>query len=246
MYKLKHNIIKISNTRLLQNSNLKQKVKKMTIQKFGKTLFIYSCALIAVACSKNEQPATATNAILSPAFEVAFSTITNIPDSTVGGNPSTLTQGVVTTAVNVAKQGIVKDGTKVTLDLELSHTFCGDVVVELIAPSGESIALIKRLKSSVGDSSANFVQGNIFSFNGMNTNSINTEILSDSSPVLGGNYKPTFGLNPTPQSIVQKDLTQFFKDKNCNGDWSLRVSDWNGDDSGKIYSWKLKFAEGAL
>lgn len=141
------------------------------------TIAVILISLFTFSCSKDEQPFTSPIVLPSAAFEASFSTITNIPDAIVDGNPATLTQGVVTTTLNIPNQGIVKDGTKVTLDLELAHTFCGDIVVELIAPSGESISLIKRLKSSSGDSSANFVQGNIYSFNGMNTNSINTEIL---------------------------------------------------------------------
>jgi subtilisin-like proprotein convertase family protein len=186
----------------------------------------------------------------SNAQTYSFSTPTPIPDGLAGpvtGCGSAGTPGSVTTIINVPLSTVITDPTKVTINLDLSHTWLGDVVAQLSTPSGASCALIKRLEASTdtscGDGS-DFATGNIFSFNAANTALINVAIGGNNAVIAGGNFAPTDSPSTYPAAITKCNLTTLLNGTNVNGDWSLTLYDHGQGDTGSLNSWQLVFATG--
>lgn len=203
----------------------------------------------AIACSKNEDSSpTPTPAALSVAFEGINTTVTAIPDAAALPVGST---NVVEIPITIDKEGVIIDGSKITIELDLTHTFAGDVAVRIIAPTGESFGLIKRIGStsqsldgSLG-SNNNFKAGNKLVFNSTFVNSFPfTSITTFDIPA--GNYKPTFGVNTIPTIVVEVPLAAFFANKNIKGIWKLKAYDCGYGDTGSVNEWKIKFDTGAL
>jgi subtilisin-like proprotein convertase family protein len=101
----------------------------------------------------------------------------------------------------------------VSVKLNLTHTYDGDLEVSLIAPSGNTIMLSNRR----GGSGNNFI-------NTVFTMSAST-LISAGSPPFTGNYKPD-GNFPS--------LTG-----NANGNWYLKVRDLANTDTGRIQNWNI-------
>jgi|GEM_PF-3975222 len=144
----------------------------------------------------------------------------------------------------------IKDPSKVTVVVNLEHTFCGDLTVELVAPDGTATALIKRLRViSVNGygSAANFIAANALSFNSENEALIAYEGLVTTDVIPAGDYAPTGAAQDiTPQSVVVQPLDEFLANKNVNGQWNIRVQDFGNADIGSLIGWRLEFAAGAL
>ena len=206
----------------------------------------------AIACSKNEDSSpTPTPAALSVAFEGINTTVTAIPDAAALPVGST---NVVEIPITIDKEGVIADGNKITIELDLKHTWAGDIAIEVITPSGESCGLIKRIGSTdqqVANNNASFGSNNKFKtgnklvFNNVFLNSIPLPSLSYTD-ILGGNYKPTFGLNLIPTNVIEVPLATFFANKNIKGIWKLKAYDCGYGDTGSVNEWKIKFDTGAL
>ena len=150
--------------------------------------------------------------------------------------------GSVENSVTVNDEGTIGDGSKVTVRLDLQHTYASDLVVQLIAPSGESCTLLKRPLSGTANASSNFVAGNIISFNALATEAFFA--VGDVVPT--GTYLPTGGTTTNPESVTITDLGPFFTGKSIKGSWKLKVGDYASEDAGKVNNWKLEFDTGAL
>ena len=210
----------------------------------------------AIACSKNEDtPAPApTPAPLSVAFEGINTTVTAIPDATAvpvdapAGTPPT--PNPIEIPITIDKEGVIADGSKISIELDLNHTWAGDLAVQVITPTGETFGLIKRIGSLVqygtsgwGGSSTDFKAGNKLVFNSVFVTLIPT---NDSSDIPAGNYKPTFGINIIPANVVEVPMATFFANKNIKGIWKIKVYDCGNEDTGAVLGWKIKFDTGAL
>ncbi|WP_299227693.1 proprotein convertase P-domain-containing protein, partial [uncultured Psychroserpens sp.] len=157
----------------------------------------------------------------------------NLPDGDSAGINSTVSiAGIPTSA---------------TLDIEvevaMTHTYVGDLEIELIAPDGESIILLTRpgTGGGFGDSSNASMSGAItFS----DTASVNAEDMGDtlnSSETIcldDGicDYLPNSG---PPTSFAQLSATILANGSNPNGVWTLNVSDNANDDTGSLDSWSI-------
>ncbi|MBD3582012.1 proprotein convertase P-domain-containing protein [Flavobacterium selenitireducens] len=201
------------------------KIKTMTLLIFAFTIF---------SCSDDDgerrsEPVSGSNLIAMP-----------IPD---GGNP-------INSPIEITQLMKIKDPSKVTVVVNLDHTFCGDLVVELVAPNGTATALVKRLgvASSGGfGSAANFSSANALSFNSKNETGIVFEGLVTSDVIAAGDYAPTGGgQDVVPQMAVVQPLEQFLANKDVSGQWKLRVQDHGNADIGTLVGWRLEFAAGAL
>ena len=202
------------------------------------TLCIFCMATILVSCKKEKD-----NKIVQPqSFQDTVDLA--IPDG-VGASGSDCTPGMVISTITVPLVATIKDATKITIELELQHNWCGDIVAELITPSGTSVgALIKRMgatsSTSLGDAS-NFVAGQFFKFSAGNTTSI--DLVPDN--LVGGNFKPTSGTSTFPETIPLADLSTL-NNVAIKGDWKLKLYDYGSGVSGKLLSWKITFADGAF
>lgn len=153
--------------------------------------------------------------------------------------------GVEMNEITVPITGTVSDASKVTIDLGLAAAWLGDVTVDLIAPSGEAITLIRRLGASSNTacgSSKAFIAANILSFNSLNAAPIS---ITGATPIVAGDYAPTYGtaLYPTHNPV---SMTTFLTGKTIAGKWRIMLYDYGTGDDSKVDSWKITFAPGAL
>lgn len=183
----------------------------------------------------------------SQPFNVSNSTDLIITDATGQYGSNAVSTPVVST-ISVTESGKIKDPSKVTIALELSHTWSGDCVVELISPDGESTTLIKRLGStsdtSVGDGS-DFDAGSVLSFNSENTMGFDMT-LGAAAGYPAGDYMPASGESSFPTTAIMVALDVFLQNKQVNGDWKLRLQDYGLGDTGTLLGWSIDFEQGAL
>lgn len=140
-----------------------------------------------------------------------FSTSTPVPIIDFAGGIATPVYSPIT--VSGVSPASLSSGTIVSVQVNLSHTYDGDIELWLKSPSGDSIRLSNRRGSS-GDNYSN----TIF------TMSASGSISSGSAP-FSGSYKPETSLNT---------LTG-----NVNGTWKFIVIDRAAQDVGTINNWNI-------
>ncbi len=224
-------------------------------------LAIFTLATTILSCSK-DQPSPAPTIVVPPVAVVVppsvASTHSNenvliVPDGSsstgIGGVP-----GTATSIITVNKSGIIGNPAKVSIEINLEGNWCGEVVVELISPSGLSVGLIKRMKVTgvagtnfTGDGS-NFDGNNTLTFNSLSTIQLPFNALDASSAFVSGNYATTGSNSATlePINVLMTPLNTFFQDKNIEGNWKLKIYDMVQTDLNKLISWRIKFDTGAL
>ncbi|MES2748735.1 MAG: proprotein convertase P-domain-containing protein [Bacteroidota bacterium] len=179
-----------------------------------------------------------------------YTNATAIPlvDGSVGCGSNSLTPGNTSSTITVPITGTITDPTSLTINLDLTHTWIGDLVVDVETPANTKCVLLKRMGATgatpdtdCGDNS-NFAAGNVLSFKSSNTTLIDFAAGTTAYNIPTGNYAPT-GLAPTayPNTYTLCDLTTFFNGVAIMGDWKLNVRDSGGGDTGNINSWSLVF-----
>lgn len=108
----------------------------------------------------------------------------DIPDDDVAG---------VSTSMNITESGTLND---INVYIDISHTYIGDLIVELVSPSGQGAILHNRTGNSTDNLRLTYDKSIVASLD-----------------VLAG--------------------------ESIQGDWTLRVRDLEGADTGKIEEWKL-------
>ncbi|WP_152285842.1 reprolysin-like metallopeptidase [Flavicella marina] len=103
----------------------------------------------------------------------------------------------------------------VSVTINISHSYVGDLVVKLTNPSGEEVVLVE-------------VDGNRDGDNYTNTN------FDDSAT-----QTITEGTAPYTGTFIPKEALSLFYSKESNGNWTLHVSDNAADDTGELINWKL-------
>lgn len=171
------------------------------------------------SCSDDDSPKVSSRAVFS-SDEVA----------------DILSNEVVETTIAVdAGLNTVKNGSRVFFELNLSHTYVGDLIVEVIAPNGRTLPLLYDFGGS-----SELIEGEILVFN-----STYTEVLmidEETDEVLAGNYGPSLDVDFTPDWTMDT----FFTDLSVAGTWTLKVTDEAGGDEGQIHGWTIRFEEDAL
>ena len=179
-----------------------------------KKMVCIALGIFAMSCSKKEDTVPA----LSVAFEAINTTVTAIPDGT---NATPSIPNSVEIPITIDKEGVIADGNKISIELDLNHTWAGDLAIQVITPSGESCGLVKRIGSNPAKtfgSNNNFIAGNKLVFNSAFVNSI-PAVADTNLDIPAGNYKPTFGDNLMPTNVVEVPLATFFANKNIKGIW---------------------------
>ena len=136
-----------------------------------------------------------------PAASMNSSAVVAIPDG-----------GTATSSVTVSDPGRVKN-VRVRID-RITHTYDGDLRIDLVAPDGTAVNLVNRR----GGSGDDFV-GTVFD------QSAPTSIVSGAAPFTG-TFRPEGDLG-TLDGLQQQ------------GDWTLRVRDASLGDTGFIQGWGL-------
>lgn len=129
----------------------------------------------------------------------------------------------------------------VAVDIDITHTWVGDVTATLIAPSGESLAVFQNVgwtdtSSACGDSSD---LGAVYQFK--DTAATNfwaaAGAIPGGSTIAGGEYRTTEAggatqtMNPAP--VTSLDMA-FENTATINGTWTLRFNDSGGGDTGTV------------
>jgi subtilisin-like proprotein convertase family protein len=174
-----------------------------------------------------------TNIIGTSNSNVTYSNTTNlvIPDN----NPSG-----VSGVINVPLFGNILNPNAITISLALNHTWCSDIVATLFSPSGNSYIFINRLgmnSATTGGFSTDFVSSNILSFN----NLAGGQIMS-SNPIAAGTYLPSGGVS----SLFPVTNLSNLLNENINGNWTLKIQDLAGGDTGNLVSWSLNIGSDVL
>ena len=161
-----------------------------------------------------------------------------------GGNTQ---PGVNMSSITIPVTGTIGDPTKITVNLDISAAWLGDVSVELITPSGDPITLIRRLGAtgiaSCGDSSS-FLAGNILGFNSANTSPINAGAVGVGIAIPSGNYSPSYSTAKFPIHHPGV-MSTFLNGKVLNGEWKLVIYDYGFGDATTLNSWQIIVAAGA-
>jgi len=208
------------------------------MKNLAKTMIIGLAFSMAACSSDDSEPVKAP----SSQFVEENNTALIIPD----GNAAT-TPGIAENKISVSNEGIIADASKVSIKLDLQHTWPGDLVVQVFAPSGESCTLIKRIGTVSAGTDRDFLSGNIISFNSAATATINDVVSAGTATnIPAGTYLPGAGINATPEAILMTDLATFLNGKSVKGEWKIRIGDYSYQDTGKLNNWKLEFATGAL
>ena len=223
---------------------------------FKNTIAILAILFIT-SCSKDDAPATALNStpiidtkLTLPAV-LSNDNVLLIPDAIKIAGTTTdcgisCTPGSVSSEIIIDKDGVIANPSKICIEIDLVHNYAVEIVAELIAPSGESCGLLKRIYANTDSGcapsvSVKYQAGNKLSFNSLNTTPVPTGIVPT------GNYAPTAANNGNfPALVPMISLNTFLNNKNIKGTWKLKVYDCSKDDTGKLNSWKLKFDVGAL
>ena len=134
-------------------------------------------------------------------------------------NPS-----IITSTIEITTPGLVADLS--VLDLDIAHSWVGDLIIRLIAPSGESAILLDRPgvpASQFGCNGDNLLL--TFSDNAANT-ADELESSCDDLPALSGSF----------QAI---DPLAVFIGEPAAGTWTIEVEDVFDQDGGFLTSWGL-------
>ncbi|MFN8155635.1 MAG: proprotein convertase P-domain-containing protein [Bacteroidia bacterium] len=133
-------------------------------------------------------------------------TVYSIPDNNATGVSSLITVSGIDPAT-------INSNTVVSVRINITHTYDGDLLVQLVAPSGNAINLSNRR----GGSGDNF-NNTLFTANA-------ATLISAGTAPFAGTYRPDGAFT---------SLTG-----NANGTWTLRVIDQASQDVGTINSWTL-------
>jgi subtilisin-like proprotein convertase family protein len=130
--------------------------------------------------------------------------------------PASGTSTVNSLLIIPAEENLVIE--KVSVSLNISHTWINDLIVTLISPSGTQVQLINRAcNPNQGDENAVA----IFDDNGI-------VLICGENPAISGTIIPT-----QPLAALNG--------QNAQGEWTLRVQDTFNQDGGSINSWSLTF-----
>lgn len=171
--------------------------------------------------------------LLSPQVNVCSGTLNlNVPDNTPNG-----------TSTNLAVSGIPTSAviTEIKVTFNMTHTWVGDMVINLKSPTGRIINLIGLLDNGTGSNgSANFT---------------NTSVTSDDTkPAMSGAPAPrsaTFRADKFIASVPNGFATTtttwapMLNANEVNGNWTLAMCDLGPGDFGILQNWCISISYGA-
>jgi hypothetical protein len=131
--------------------------------------------------------------------------------------------------------------TSISISITLTHTYVGDLALELIAPDLTELQLFARPGSGIGDELTGCPCGNFRSLNAtvitFADGSASAETLGDFPPfgdIPSGTYSPDADGWTTGITLVAE-----FIGLQADGLWTLRVGDYAAGDVGTVDSWML-------
>ncbi|MEL6803385.1 MAG: hypothetical protein AAFO91_06300, partial [Bacteroidota bacterium] len=188
---------------------------------------------ITIECDESTEP---SGGLTLETASASFGTETAIPDNTPGGINTTATVAGIPDGAMIQDIRIV--------DFTMNHTWVGDLILVLSAPTGETLELVNRAGAppgTFGDSSNSDINGPI-SFD-------------DSSADLAENMGATIGTldaicvddgictyapNDGTTSFASLIAELVTNGSDPNGTWTINISDNAGGDLGTIFSWDIE------
>jgi len=205
------------------------------MKKLKLTLAITLLSLFVISCSKDDEPTPTSEPYKSGAVQFENTTVTPIADATASGMP-----GLTTSTINVLTTGTVKDYKKITLEMNVSHTWQTDLEFILVAPDNSERTFVYRAGSG-----KNYISTNKLRFNALFTNTLPSVSMNIDFPA--GDYKETNATSSSYTPLIgMEPIFTFLQDKNVSGVWKLKIKDYGVGDLGTLHSWRLLFAEDAL
>ncbi len=190
-------------------------------------IVLFASSILFISCSKSEDPVQQqvnTDIIFENNNQV------NITDK-----PNNSAAIPVYSEINVTANGSVLDYKKITLEMNIDHEYQRDLEFMLIAPDGTGRTFIYRRGLS-----NKYLADQKLRFNANAT----LQLPDDGQNFLTGTYKECKGSVSLNPPLVDPIFT-FLQNKNINGIWKLRATDWETVNSGSIKSWRLVFSQGA-
>ena len=183
----------------------------------------------ATICAGTIQTLSLTNSVSSPTTGVWAASAglpLSIPDNNTTGTTSSV-------AVSGIPAGVIV--TNVAIKFNMTHTYVGDVVMNLRAPNGQTLNLIAALNGGNGNNStANFT---------------NTVIDSLSTTPLSGAAAPRTGtfradkFNATIPTLTPTTTNSWLPLlATLNGNWTLGICDIFTGDLGTLSSWEIQIS----
>ncbi|WP_291721473.1 proprotein convertase P-domain-containing protein [Bernardetia sp.] len=155
-------------------------------------------------------------ALVTPAGTTTYnnSTDVNIPDNNAAGVSRTITVPNTTATI-----------TDITVDLDIDHSYVGDLIVTLTSPAGTTVTLINRVLSGLGNCSRNNINTTLSDAAGA---SVQLQC-NGGNPTINGTYRPSQALSA-------------FDGENPSGVWTLNISDRVNVDTGTFRDWDLNIS----
>ena len=186
----------------------------------------------ATICTGSVQALNLTNATSPTTVSFTNTTPLAIPDATPAGVFSTIP------VAGIPAGAII---TNITVTLNITHTWVGDLEINLIAPNGSNMNLIGELDNGTGSNSTDdFVDTRISSTS-------NTPLSGAPAPRTGTfaadrlqGYGPSGAFQTQPNGMPWSLMTSI-----ANGNWQLGLSDWFAFDIGTLQNWTINITYGA-
>lgn len=131
--------------------------------------------------------------------------------------------------------------TLISITITLTHTYAGDLAIELIAPDLTEIQLLARPGTAIGDEATGCPCGNGRNFAAtaitFADGATSAETLGDAPPfgnIASGTYAPDADGWTTDITLLAE-----FIGLPAAGLWTLRVGDYANQDTGTVDSWEL-------
>ncbi|MFN4893213.1 MAG: GEVED domain-containing protein [Bacteroidota bacterium] len=181
----------------------------------------------ATVCAGSIQTLSLTNSVASP-VSVTFPATSGlplaIPDNTLAG---------VTNSVNVSgiPAGVVVQN--IGIKLNLNHTYVGDISLNLRAPNGQTINLIKSLNGGTGSNGTD-------NFTNTVIDSLSTTQLSGAPAPRTGSFRADKLSSSIPTALPTSTTSWLPLLGTLNGNWTIGVCDDFADDFGTLVSWELQ------
>jgi len=191
-------------------------------------------ANVTVQCDEDTQPQFPITGNTTAANMTSIS----IPDNDPAGITSTATVAGIPVGAML---------TDIEVSMAINHTWVGDLIIELTAPTGEMITLLDRPgvpPGFFGDSSNSDVNGPITFTDAAavlaedmgNTIGTNQSICVDDGIC---EYQPDNGAPTSFGALIMQMITN---GSDPNGTWTLSISDNAGIDLGNLDNWRIDLA----
>jgi subtilisin-like proprotein convertase family protein len=183
----------------------------------------------ASICNGTIQALTITNSVSAPTTAV-FAASAGLPLTVTDNNTTGVTNAV---AVSGIPAGVVV--TNVAIKFNMTHTWVGDLVMNLKAPNGQTMNLIAALNGGTGsNSTANFTNTVI--------DSVSTTALSGAAAPRTGTFRADKFTATIPTVTPTTTNSWLPLLGTLNGNWTLGMCDIGAGDIGVLTSWEIQIS----